>query len=389
MSSFRRTQVQSRLALAGIVLVVLNLRPAITSLSPIYDQIGQSFPLTATALGVLGMLPPLAFAFFGSLSPRLIPKFGLEKSLLLSLALIFLGQVMRSSINNVWLFGITSTISLAGMGIGNVLLPPVIKSYFPNRIGRVTSIYAAMIAVSAALPSLVAVPVTQAGGWRVSTGMWAGLALVAAVPWFFLLGGNEKPLQDLPHKNYSAWRWSTTWAITILFGVGALNNYTMIAWLPKILTSSAGVTQASSGIMLSMYNLIGIPHGLLVPTLISRARRPIFVIAIGVASLMVGYLGLAYYPAYAWGWIFPAGIGLMLIPTGLILINLRSRTEDGATVLSGFTQGTGYLMGAAGPIVVGGLHSMTGNWIAAFWFLIILAIVALGAGTVAVRQEIY
>lgn len=366
---------------------VLNLRPAITSLSPIYDQIGKSFPLTATALGVLGMLPPLAFAFFGALTPRLISKLGLERLILIALALIFGGQVVRGFSNDVWLFGITSVVSLAGMGIGNVLLPPVIKSYFPDRIGLVTGIYAAAISVSAALPSFVAVPVTQLGGWRVSTSMWAGLALIAAVPWVILLSGGQKQIQSHQHQKYSAWGWPTAWGITILFGVGALNNYTMIAWLPKILTSSAGVSQASSGIMLSMYNLIGFPHSLLVPIILSRTRRPLYVIAIGITCLLVGYLGLAYLPVYAWAWIFPAGIGLLLIPVGLTLINLRSRTQDGAAELSGFTQGAGYLFGAIGPIAVSGLHSMTGDWISAFWFLLIMALVALGAGVIAVKPR--
>ena len=201
---------------------------------------------------------------------------------------------MRSFSNDVWLFEITSVISLAGMGIGNVLIPPVIKSYFPDRIGLVTSIYAAAISVSAALPSLVAVPVTQLGGWRVSTSMWAGLALIAAVPWVILLSGSQKPVQSQQHHKYSAWGWPTAWAISILFGVGALNNYTMIAWLPKILTSSAGVSQASSGLMLSMYNLIGFPHGLVVPIILSRTKRPMYVIAIGITCLLIGYLGLAY-----------------------------------------------------------------------------------------------
>jgi CP family cyanate transporter-like MFS transporter len=376
-----------RLALAGIILVVLNLRPAITSLSPIYDQIGKSFPLTTSALGVLGMLPPLAFAFFGSLTPRLIPKIGLERSLLIAMALIFGGQVIRSFTNDVWLFGITLTVSLAGMGIGNVLLPPVIKSYFPDRIGLVTSIYAATIAVSAALPSLVAVPVTQIGGWRVSTGMWAALALLAAVPWLLLLSGSQKQVQNYPYQKYTVWRWPTTWAITLIFGVGALNNYTMIAWLPKILTTSAGVSLAGAGLMLSMYNLIGFPHGLLVPVILSRTQQPFYVIAFGIACLLVGYLGLAYFPVYAWSWILFAGIGLMLIPIGLTLINLRSHSEDGAAVLSGFTQGAGYLIGATGPIVVGGLHSLTNNWTAAFWFLMVMALVAFGAGAIAAKPR--
>ncbi len=373
-------------ALVGIILVVLNLRPAITSLSPIYDQIGRSIPLTSTALGVLGMLPPLAFALFGFLTTSLISRLGLERSLLVAMALICIGQVLRSLSNDVWLFGITSLVSLAGMGFGNVLLPPVIKSYFPDRIGLVTSIYTSLIAISAALPSLVAVPVTQIAGWRISTGMWSVLALLAVGPWLLLLGDSPGQAQTAQHQRYSAWRWPTTWGITILFAIGVLNNYTLIAWLPKILTGSAGVSHAEAGLMLSMYNLIGIPHGLLVPTILIRTRRPFLVIAFGIVCLLVGYLGLNYFPVFAWGWILSAGVGLMLVPISLTLINLRSRTEDGAAVLSSFTQGTGYLIGAVGPVIVGGLHSVTNEWTAAFWFLSITALVALGAGTVAARS---
>ncbi len=379
------THLRQMLALAGIILVVLNLRPAITSLSPIYDQISQSFPLDAATLGVLGMLPPLAFAFFGLLTPGLIPKLGLEKSILLSLGLVCAGQIIRSFTNDAWLFGITCTISLAGIGIGNVLIPPVIKTYFPNRIGQVTSVYATLIAVSAALPSLVAVPVTQIMGWRLSTGMWAGLAVLAAIPWLILANGNNKSNQAHSRQVYSTWRWLTTWAITVLFGIGALNNYTMIAWLPKILTSMVGVSQTTAGTMLSMYNLIGIPHGIIVPLVLSRTRHPMVIISLGTICLLVGYLGLIFLPAFAWGWILSAGIGLMLIPISLTLINLRSRTEDGATVLSGFSQGAGYLIGAAGPLAVGGLHSISGNWTSAFWFLILLALLTIGAGVIAAR----
>ena len=373
--------------MAGIILVSLNLRAAITSLSPIYDQIGQSFPLTPIAQGVLGMLPPLAFALFGWLSPRLIPKLGLERSLLFAMALICIGQVTRSLINDIWLFGILSTICLAGMGMGNVLLPPVIKHYFPDRIGLLTSIYTALVAVSAALPSLVAVPITDAEGWRISTGMWAGLAFVAAVPWVLLVEGSQKPAQSGQHQNYPAWRWPTTWALTIVFGVGALNTYAMISWLPKILTTTAGVSQAASGTMLSIYNGVGFPHGLLVPIILTRIKHPFYVILFATACLLVGYLGLAYYPVYAWGWIIPAGLGLMLIPIGLTLINLRSRTEDGAAALSGFVQGVGYLMGTLGPFVFAWLHTLTKEWTVSFWFLLATALVAAVAGAFAVRPK--
>jgi hypothetical protein len=50
-----------------------------------------------------------------------------------------------------------------------------------------------------------------------------------------------------------------------------------------------------------------------------------------------------YQPAYArsvdrshrvaWVWIFAAALGAMFLPIGLTLVNLRTRTEEGATRL--------------------------------------------------------
>jgi MFS transporter, CP family, cyanate transporter len=346
---------------------------------------GKAFRSRSLRRVSLACFPRLAFALFGALAPSLVRKLGLELTLLLAMAMVCGGQLARAVVGDVWLFGMFSVVGLAGMGMGNVLLPPVIKRYFPDRIGLMTSLYTAMVAVSASIPSLVAVPVTQAAGWRVSTGMWAGLGFVAAVPWILLLEGNQKPSQNEKPQQYPVWRWPIAWALVIVFGVGALNTYAMISWLPKVLTATAGVDQATAGTMLSLYNIVGFPHGLLVPIILTRIKHPFYVIAFATLCLVVGYLGLAYAPAYAWGWIIPAGLGLMLIPIGLTLINLRSRTEEGAEALSGSVQGVGYLMGAAGPLLFGGLHNLAGDWTAGFWFLLGTGLIAFTAGAIAVR----
>jgi len=54
-----------------------------------------------------------------------------------------------------------------------------------------------------------------------------------------------------------------------------------------------------------------------------------------------------------------------------VLINLRSRTHEGAVALSGFVQSAGYLMVAVGPLAVGLLHQATGGWV---WPLILLLV---------------
>ena len=158
-------------------------------------------------------------------------------------------------------------------------------------------------------------------------------------------------------------------------------------WLPEVLHSAAGVDEATAATMLSMYNLVGIPHGLLVPNILARGRHPYYVILFAGGCLLTGYAGLAYDPVFAWAWIIAAGLGVMLIPVGLTLINLRSRTEDGATALSGFVQGAGYLMAAPGPLVFAQIHAVTGGWIAPFGFLMATALVGLIAGVAAVRPR--
>lgn len=80
------------LALLEISLVTLNLRAAVVSLPAIYERISQSFPITSAAQGAMGMLSALSFAVFGTLPPRLTRRFGFEKSLVIAMAMVGVGQ---------------------------------------------------------------------------------------------------------------------------------------------------------------------------------------------------------------------------------------------------------------------------------------------------------
>ena len=57
------------LALVGLLLVALNLRTAVSSLSPIIPFIREDLELSTLAVSFLGMLPPLGFALSGLLGP--------------------------------------------------------------------------------------------------------------------------------------------------------------------------------------------------------------------------------------------------------------------------------------------------------------------------------
>ena len=175
------------LALLGIILVAANLRTAVAGLSPIVTEISVDIPLDTLVLGVLGMLPPVCFAIFGILTPVFTRRIGLESVLIVSMVAILVGHVTRGvSPSVIWLL-VGSVVTFAGLGAGNVLLPPLVKKYFPDRIGLITSLYATVLAFSTLVPPLVAVPVADASGWRVALGMWAVLAVLSLVPWVTML----------------------------------------------------------------------------------------------------------------------------------------------------------------------------------------------------------
>lgn len=382
------------LALVGIVAVAFNLRSAVASLSPILVALERDIPLSALAVGFLGMLPPLCYAVFGIVTPVFARRSSLEATLLVSLGALATGLVGRGLAPSAgWLLA-ASAVTFAAIGVGNVLLPPLVKRYFPDRIGLMTTIYVTAMSVSTFLPPLVAVPVADAAGWRVSLGLWGVVALVSLVPWIALLVHPrrevpvELPEEAEPGLLRYAFRSPLAWALMIVFAVSGFTAYALFAWLPLILQETAGTSPLEAGALLSLFAAMGLPAALAVPVLAARHGAVRVLIAVAAVSLVLGYLGLILAPAtLTWLWVALIGIGPLTFPLALVLINLRTRTHAGAVALSGFVQSVGYVLVAIGPLAVGLLHDATGEWTIPLLFLLASAVPLAVAGAVVARPR--
>jgi CP family cyanate transporter-like MFS transporter len=388
------------MALLGIVLVALNLRTAVAAVSPIVTEIGVDIPLSAVGLGVLGMLPPVCFALFGILTPLATRGASLEFVTTVALVAILAGHLLRSASTSFTMLVVASVVVFAGMSVGNVLLPPLVKRYFPDRIGIVTSLYATVISVSTFLPPFLAVPVADSAGWRVSLGMWAVTALLAVVPWCALLirarADRSVPREPTTREVEAAsaaalgrvWRTPVAWAIMVVFCVSSVNVYTFFAWMPDMLRDIAGSSQGEAGVLLGFYAAMGLPTALLIPVLAARMRNVGIVIQGAVVLLLAGDLGLLLVPQFAtWLWVCLAGLGGLLFPLALVLINARTRSHEGSIALSGFVQGVGYTIAACGPLLFGVLHELSGGWSWPLIFLIVVALAPIAAGVVLSRHR--
>ncbi|TQO18989.1 CP family cyanate transporter-like MFS transporter [Rhodoglobus vestalii] len=377
------------LALLGILFIALNVRTAVAAISPILSVIENDIALTSFGLGVLGMLPPIAFALAGIFAPALARTRGLDASLLIAAIAMVVGSGIRALSDNYLMLALGSIIALGGMGIGNILLPPAVKKYFPDRLATVTGGYVMLISMGAAIPAFFAAPVAEVAGWRVSVSVWAVLALTALVPWLVLslrgrdsrrAAAREAAVLAAP-TSISVWsmvRSRTAWAITIAFAVSSISFYSFFAWLPEILIESANMTNVEAGAMLSLFGLIGIPLGILSPILVSRISNVGLIILAGVVAGAVGFIGLAFAPeTLTWLWVLLVGVGSITFPISLVLINLRTRSHEASAALSGFVQSIGYTVAALGPFAVALVRELSGGWVLPLMFLLAASLLGL------------
>ncbi len=357
------------------------------------DTVQADLGMSALTAGLVGMAPTAAFAVFAAVTPLLVRLLGLERTAWIAMAVAAVGHLLRAAAPDSLSFLVASVVALAGMGIGNVVAPPLVKRYFGGRVGSVTAAYVLLLSLGTALPAQLAVPLESLGGWRLAVGAWSVLAVAAAVPWLvvWLRGRRAARLAAPGALGARGLTWAAlvrspvAWGLTMMMGTTSLSTYALLTWLPTML-AEAGVSRASAGTMLALYAGLGMPMSLLVPPLAARMHNPFIIVAVATAAMATGYAGMFWSPhAFTPVWVVLLGLGAVPFPLALALINLRSSTHAGATGLSGFAQSIGYGLACAGPVVAGLLRDATGDWRATVVFLAMMLVVMAVGGFLVCR----
>jgi CP family cyanate transporter-like MFS transporter len=362
----------TRLVVVGIVLSALNLRPAITSLGALLEEVRDGLGMSGSVAGLLTSVPPLCFAVFGVMAPRLARRFGPGAVVCAGMAAITAGLLVRPYIGGTAGFLAGSGLALMGIAVSNVLMPVIVKRWFPDRVGSMTGLYSMALALGTSAAAAVTVPMTEAlgGSWRSGLAVWAALAAAAVLPWIPLVR-HRGPAPDpetpgrAPERAQPALRITrsrTAWALAVFFGLQATAAYITMGWMAQIFRD-AGVSAGTAGLLLAVTMVMGVPLAFVIPRLATRLPRqgPI-VIALGICGL-AGYAGLYVAPAGgAWAWALLLGVANCAFPLALTMVGMRARTGAGVAQLSAFAQSTGYLISIPGPLLVGVLYQHSGGW---------------------------
>ncbi|MEV7728085.1 MFS transporter [Streptomyces sp. NPDC087917] len=355
--------------IVGIVLAALNLRPAITSLGALFEETRTGLHMSGTVAGLITSVPALCFAVFGVTAPRLSRRFGPAAVVCAGMVAVAAGLLIRPFADSAVGFLAASALSLAGIALTNVLLPVIVKRWFPDRVGTMTGLYSMALAAGTSLAAATTVPLTSAlgGSWRTGLLIWAVLAAAAVLPWLpiALAARREKaaaPAAVREDTGPSVIRSRTAWALAGYFGIQATGAYVTMGWLPQIFRD-AGVSASTAGLLLAVTMVMGVPLAFVIPRLAGRMRHqgPIAV-TLGLFGL-AGYLGLYLAPsAGAWAWALLLGVSNCAFPLVITMIGLRAKSPAGVVKLSAFAQSTGYLISIPGPLLIGTLYQHSGGW---------------------------
>jgi MFS transporter, CP family, cyanate transporter len=407
----------------ALVLVALNLRPAIASVPPVLPDIQRDLGLSGTGAGVLTALPVLCLGLFAPAAAWLAGRFGVDRVVAWALVVLGAGTLARALGGAAALFAATFLAGI-GLAVGGALLPGIVKAHFPaDRAATVTGLYTTGLAGGALLAAALTVPLRNlfGGSWAPALAVWALPAAAALLVWRQVaapgapaaapespgraggsgprdaggggwrgagVGGSPGPAAEpVPAAGGGLpWRSGLAWRVTLYTGLQSLLFYAALTWLSP-LYRARGWSAERAGLLLAMFSLTQLVATLGLPALADRTgeRRPWIALAAGACT--AGLLVVAVAPMAA-PWLAAAVIGFGAggqFAMALTLLVDTAADPAASRRLSGMAFLVGYLLAAAGPAAVGVLYDATGGFTAAFLALTAIGVVTLALG-VSVRR---
>lgn len=356
--------------LVGLFVVALALRPQLVGIGPLLPRIQQDLAVSHAVVGLLTTIPVLCMGVFAPLGPFVAARIGPRRALAACVGAIVVFGLLRAVVPG--LPGVIATTLGLGLGMGTAgaLMSIVVKDRAPGRPALATGAYATGIVAGALLSAAVAVPLADAlGGWRGALAVFAAGSVISLVGWLTLLPGDPKVHRDQRVAPWLPWRSGLAWGLVVVFGLQSMLYFGTISWLPAAYVER-GWSEAAAGSLVALVNLVGLVVGIAVPFIADRVgsrRSQLSTVAIAATA---GFVGISLVPDAAWLWALFLGIGLgAIFPLCLTLpVDVADRPTHVGAIAALMLLG-GYLFSGIGPVLLGLVRDLTGDFAASIWLL--------------------
>ncbi|MEH7329952.1 MFS transporter [Priestia megaterium] len=375
---------RNKLFLFALILAAFNLRPGLTSVSPVLHGITKDLGMSSTLASLLTSIPLLCFGFCSLFAGRLANRYQPEKMITFAITCIGIATFLRAFTNSSIYLLITALLIGAGIGVVSPLLSGFIKSHFPDKAASMIGIYSTSMVVGASISIGLTTPLQHwfNNSWKNGLAFWSILALLAIPLWLMVIKQSRIPVSNfsqktkasLPLKNKKAW------LLTSFVGIVTLLFYCFAAWLPAIVEEK-GWTPAFGGLVGTIAMISQLPATLLLPSLLKVLPSRRFWITTFTLSIIIGLSLLCFtnVTPIVSSICLGVGSGGLVSLTLLLPLDMASSPLEAST-WSAMTQAIGYMIGAVGPFIIGFLHDYLGSFVPTLYLLIIIGFIAILLG---------
>ncbi|MFZ3359988.1 MAG: MFS transporter [Xanthobacteraceae bacterium] len=282
---------QNALALVLLWLSGASLRLTVLAIPPVVPLLHADLHLSETDIGWLSSLPPMLFAIAAVPGSLLIARFGLVPALVVGLLLNAVGSAARGAIPNTAMLYASTTVMAAGVSIMQPSLPPLVRAWFPKRIGFATAVYTSGLLIGEILAAALTIPLVLpmvGGSWRLSFLVWSVPVLLTALLVAVCarqIGGAKNTLPIAGRRWWPDWRRPLIWKLGLILGSVNAIYFLTNAFLPDFMTADGRPDLIGSA--LTAINVGQLPAVFLMLGLAGRlVREPWAYAATGVLSLL-------------------------------------------------------------------------------------------------------
>jgi len=276
------------------------LRLTVLAVPPVVPLLHADLHLSETDIGWLSSLPPMLFAIAAVPGSLLIARFGLVQTLLLGLLLNAVGGAARGAMPDTIFLYASTIVMAAGVSIMQPALPPLVRVWFPSRVGFATAVYTTGLLIGEVLAVGLTIPIVLPlfdNSWRLNFVVWSVPVLATALLVAICaprLGGAKESRKAAPMAGrlwWPDWRRPIIWKLGLILGSINATYFVTNAFLPDYMTADGRPDLISSA--LTALNFGQLPAALLMLGFAGRlVTRPWAYVTTGSLSLvcLVGML---------------------------------------------------------------------------------------------------
>ena len=357
-----------------------GMRFTVLAVPPLIPLIHSDLHMSETEVGVLAGLPVVLFACAAVPGSLLIARFGAVTTLIVGLLAAALGSALRGVAPNVVALYAATVVTGLGVAVMHPAMPPLARSWMPERIGFATAVYANGLLIGEILPVMLMSPVVLplvGGSWRLGFAFWAVPCIVIAAI-IHTAAPRRDATNDLSrHQWRPNWNSALLWRLGLMLGGANASYFTANHFLPDYLNQTGHGDLVDPALV--VLNVAQLPGSFLLLWLASRfERRSATYVFFGTMTLLAA-LGIMLGN----GPIIMVSTGLVGVSTSSVLIlvlalpPLLSRQEDVPRMAAGmFT--ISYSCAVIVPILSGVAWDLTGLPATAFVPVAMIALLMIG-----------